>query len=266
MIPSHLYHYTECETLKLILESQTIRFTRLDSLNDPLEGIYDENSLVRNFVLSSSWTSEYRDELPMWRMYTDLKGVRFKMPIDLFSKSVMVLRKLSDTNFQLGSDLEKQYELSLNMIIPFASDSPVQNHFIDRVYGPTKVEYVPTENDLRKGVLTSEEGKEEALTVHLNIIGQRKIDFWAFEKEYRYRLFFNNGILIQAHRNVLNGLIDLNLSTKYIDIQFKKQSLEGIEILLGPKTDEKYKEQFNSLLNKIGVKSFSINRSKILIN
>lgn len=38
MIPKYLYHYTNVDSLLKILQSQTIRFTRLDLLNDPYEG------------------------------------------------------------------------------------------------------------------------------------------------------------------------------------------------------------------------------------
>ena len=35
--PSFLYHYTGLETLALILLNRTIRFTRLDKVDDPQE-------------------------------------------------------------------------------------------------------------------------------------------------------------------------------------------------------------------------------------
>ena len=266
MIPSHLYHYTSFETLKLILQNQTFRFSRLDEMNDPLEGYYDKDSDYRNLVFSSSWTAEHRDELPMWKIYTDLKGVRIKLPIDLFSTTNMEVRKLSDTNFQIASKLKSKYPIELDVNLPFADDSPMKGSYIDTVYGPTKVEYYESQNNLKSGIIATDSKNKTRLNVNLNIIGQRKIDSWSFEKEYRYRLFFNNAIKLNAHKDLIEGKVFPQINTKYLDIKFKKESLENIEIILGPKTDEKNITQLTILFKKMGVTSFEINKSKIRIN
>ncbi len=85
MIPAFLYHYTSVETLLLILKNKTIRFSRLDCLNDPLEGTHLKFKYLNENIYASSWTSEANESLPMWKIYSNLKGVRIKMPIDLFS-------------------------------------------------------------------------------------------------------------------------------------------------------------------------------------
>lgn len=38
MILKYLYHYTSTDTLKKIISGKTIKFSRLDTMNDPLEG------------------------------------------------------------------------------------------------------------------------------------------------------------------------------------------------------------------------------------
>lgn len=265
MIPSHLYHYTSLKSLKLILQNQTFRFSRLDIMNDPLEGYYGENSDYRNYVFSSSWTAEHRDEMPMWKIYTDLKGVRIKLPIDLFSISKLEVKKISDSNFQLASKLERKYQIKLDSNLPFADNSPIKESSIDIVYGPTKVEYHESLDNLKSGIVI-ENKTNNFLDVNLNIIGQRKIDTWSFEKEFRFRLFLNNAILISAQEYLINNKVGPRIQTTFLDIDYKKESLENMEILFGPKTDEKYMGEIKNILKNLGIKSFKLDKSKIKIS
>ena len=48
MIPKYLYHYTKIDTMKKIIDSHKIRFTRLDLLNDPCEGIVQFTDVTRH--------------------------------------------------------------------------------------------------------------------------------------------------------------------------------------------------------------------------
>ena len=113
MIPAFLYHYTSVETLKLILQNEKIRFKRIDLLNDPLEGNLQNFKNFRKFVFSSSWTAEKRDAIPMWKMYSDLKGVRIRMPIDLFCEKEELRLKKIKNSYILISDLNKDLFLIL---------------------------------------------------------------------------------------------------------------------------------------------------------
>ena len=71
MIPSYLYHYTSVKALLDILRTNTIRFTRLDRLKDPLEGFSEVFSSEKKFVFSSSWFAQSTEALPMWKMYNN---------------------------------------------------------------------------------------------------------------------------------------------------------------------------------------------------
>ena len=103
MIPNYLYHYTSVKTFLLILNSGKIRFKRLDKVNDPIEGNIPEFPELGRYVFTSSWTAQKRDEIPMWKMYCKLKGVRFRMPIDLFNHSdEMTISRISSIAFLTG--------------------------------------------------------------------------------------------------------------------------------------------------------------------
>jgi hypothetical protein len=82
--PNRLFHYTSLETLALILAAKKLKFTLLSELNDPLEGKTPDFQQAERMIYSSSWTANSSDTLPMWKMYSDLCGVRISLPPDMF--------------------------------------------------------------------------------------------------------------------------------------------------------------------------------------
>lgn len=84
-LPKFLYHYTSLETVALILKNMTLRFNRLDKVNDLNEASSYNLPYANTLVFSSSWTEHSEESIPMWRMYTrDMEGVRIKLPINMF--------------------------------------------------------------------------------------------------------------------------------------------------------------------------------------
>ena len=97
--PSFLYHYTSLETLALILRNRTIRFTRLDKVDDPQEQRSADSQNLGKMKLVSCWTSADEESIPMWREYAGAEcGVRIQMkshPFKLYSVSTESLSELS---------------------------------------------------------------------------------------------------------------------------------------------------------------------------
>lgn len=89
MLPKYLYHYTSIETLKKIIETRTIKFTRLDKLNDPKEGIiaFDKEQIeFQKRVVYCSCFSTEENNISMWYIYTKMKGARIKFKSNLFGE------------------------------------------------------------------------------------------------------------------------------------------------------------------------------------
>jgi hypothetical protein len=80
-----IYHYTNIRTLSLILKYKTLRFNRLDHVDDVSEAkIYGEYDFAKN-IFVSCWTDCETESIPQWHMYTDqMAGVRISLPKDLF--------------------------------------------------------------------------------------------------------------------------------------------------------------------------------------
>lgn len=83
----YLYHYTNVDTLKMIMENGTFRFNSLQNVDD-LEEMETENfGKLGRFCYASCWTDEPKESIPMWKEYTSpKKGLRIKLPVDIFEE------------------------------------------------------------------------------------------------------------------------------------------------------------------------------------
>ena len=98
-IPQYLYHYTSVETLALILQNRTIRFNSLDRMDDLQEKETKDIKNIGQFIYVSAWTSEEKESIPMWNMYSSLDaGVRIRLrtnPFFTYENTVQELQRVS---------------------------------------------------------------------------------------------------------------------------------------------------------------------------
>lgn len=244
MIPKYLYQYTQLDSLFKILENKTIRFTRLDLLNDPKEVdvVFNDESLDSTMVKESIYTSCFSDNanenVAMWHMYSNMKGVRIKIQSNIFG------------NF---SGLEETLEGYMPTIkideIKFGDKSK-----IGELYGPTKVTYVNDYFETSKGAvgITKTIGKNEMefdmLDINIHGLGTKKNNSWSYEKEWRYLLY----PFIELHGNI--DLFRKSMSyfaynpdyPKYIDIGIKSDILE---IMTAPEMSSEDKSKLHDFLD-----------------
>jgi hypothetical protein len=60
-----LYHYTNIETLALIMKNRTIRFNSLCNLDDLQEQTTQDNQNFGRFIFVSCWTDVKKESIPM---------------------------------------------------------------------------------------------------------------------------------------------------------------------------------------------------------
>jgi len=84
-LPRFLYHYTSIETLEKILSTRKLRFNRLDRVNDGDDGSTRDLPKSASTQFVSCWTSQTEESVPLWSMYTDFRGVRIGLPVDMFA-------------------------------------------------------------------------------------------------------------------------------------------------------------------------------------
>lgn len=227
MIPKYLYHYTSIESLEKILQSRTFKFTRLDLLNDPLEGLLNiDNGLQvrepRKLVYCSSWTSNETESISMWGLYKDFKGVRLKCASNLFALDEKINLKEIQSGF-----------------MPFCNIKPIQYQIkgvngtssIKQVYGPFKVKYVDEYSKLYTDVVKNEVASaNDFISIEISELGNQKMNDWAYEEEWRFKV--SAYLQIVSSRNIWKNIKgDLATFSEQVFIPFQKNP---VEIMVGP--------------------------------
>lgn len=220
-----LYHYTSIETLALILKNKTMRFSRLDCVDDPDEYSFSRDGITpAHYCFVSCWTKNSRENLPQWYMYgNSTHGIRIELDSDMF-------------------------EVSGNIIVP--------SFFDDEFMRKNRLMVMPLLND---GFLRDIIYKDNAFeSVFLNIGSQKAIDFkkigiykntdWAFQQECRF-MFYTIPLLPNGKVNIQNALQNnIAPSVTQIDLPIKEEVLQNMSIMLGPQVSEAEKTIVQSLM------------------
>lgn len=182
----YLYHYTNIETLALILQNHTLRFNSLDKMDDLQEQETADLKNAGQFCYISAWTDDVDESIPMWNMYTSINsGVRIKLkkhPFKLHENKAEELRQVINapvTDNTNGTPLKS--------LIPFAD--MFRRKFISAGATPEnilhKVEY-STDPDKLYPNLVNYNGNE--FSIALGMFGKYKNTHWSFQNEWRYIL------------------------------------------------------------------------------
>lgn len=265
-IPQYLYHYTNVDSLALILKNKTIRFNSLDKMDDLQEQMSNDKQNFGKFVFVSSWTDDKTESIPMWRMYTPKqRGVRIKLPADPFVSYALSLGELAQiTNSICSGDP--------NAIAPFKTIVSGTDLF-NRVFTLlnfrnndqlTKVVYTDNEALLKPTLLKIVDGK---LLISVGEIGIHKNKYWDFQKEWRYRLMFLPiGALdvINEHMkgwdeelkklqiNTLTGQASLPFNS--FDLTIRDECFDNMSIMLSPDISESSKTFVELLVKEFNPK------------
>lgn len=165
-----IYHYTSIENLALILKHKTIRFSRLDQVDDVEEATYGSgpyNTLLGQYAFVSCWTKEKKENLALWNMYTKYKGIRIGLDEDMF------------ITYPINPNIKSFF----NSYIKFEND-----YFISSINNEAKlidVNYVTSPEDYIKDIVKEE---NDMLGIRTENIGIYKRKEWDCQKESRFRL------------------------------------------------------------------------------
>lgn len=161
---TRLFHYTSINTLALILKSKSIRFGRLDLVNDPTEGQVSDFHSQAPYIFISCWTDNEEENFALWNMYTqNMRGVRIEIKLPIFE------------SFKIGYD--DNYLFSENDYL----NEEMGYFMLGGLNEPQKIEYTDDENLLKPSIRNS-------VGLHIAGVGKHKRSIWTIEQEYRYRL------------------------------------------------------------------------------
>lgn len=225
-----LFHYTTIQTLALILENKTMRFTRLDQLDDFYEmGIYKSEYTKNTFVSCWSERKDGAESIPQWSLYGGNK------------KGVII--GLNQSFIDFPSPIEHK---EINGINYYALENPITSNCA------FPMEYHEFEK-LKELAETKEVINEYGGVEIYGQLGNYKSKLWEFQKEYRYSISvvrwdsenFKQGIPMQ--QQIIPDI-------PYWDLSLKKGFENDIEVVLGPLCDESHKIIVEALLHKYRIK------------
>ena len=230
--PDYLFHYTNIETLSLILANRTFRLTSLNQLDDLQEKETGDTPNFGQFCYVSSWTDDETESIPMWNMYSSLEsGIRIKLranPFKLYKNS--------------PNDISK---IKLLSIIDSSTEAFQQSYIPLRRMLEQQFSCYP--NLILK--------HDNQILMMPDQLGLYKNKYWSFQKEWRYKLMcFPIGpdnsmeqLNIMASLMV-NGIVKQPFS--YYDLKLDDDAFSHMEITLSPKISPGYRLIVNSLIEK----------------
>lgn len=235
-------HYTSVDTLELILKNSTIRFNRLDRVDDLLEV---KHEIAPDFGANwfvSCWTKDENESIPMWESYgKGHTGVRITL-VDF----PFIEHRISGNRGKNGWGVDIPTEI----IAPFSFDEVFRDGFIvipdatdDNLGGA--VTYV--DNPQRFYPNFVETDKDKMTVYKSGQLARLKDKSWDFQNEYRFLLTCRPG----PPRNDLTVDYDSDLAdfyskkgvkgvpnVQYIDVRLSPLALSSMVITLGLNTSE----------------------------
>ncbi len=256
-----IHHYTSINTFSMILKHRTIRFNRLDRVDDVSESkSYGEYELGK-FLFVSCWTDSNIESIPLWHMYTDqMRGVRISLESDW-----MYYRPLSpDPKYKFIQEGVLYAPFSFERF--FNDDYLILPNFFERDTVLKKVKYVDDPSIYLKNVVdikVQPDGRTELKMKKVNDFATYKQNIWSFQEEVRFILFilptipippggFNDVQYLKALPNhIMSAIVNgTGPNLEYFDIDIDSKILDKIVVTLGPLCDEGDETIVDSLLNE----------------
>jgi len=174
-IPELLYHYTSVETFLKILKRRRVLFDRLDLVLDLTEGRSSDLGRLGLYQFVSCWTECADESLRLWAFYpSGMSGVRIGLPSDMLETHEQVSHRFRGLHIEPG----------LRHVLPL--DDRIRDDFLvaplPREF-PHQMIYTDDEELLTPKVA------EQPDTIEFGKLGVHKASDWAFEQEWRFRLF-----------------------------------------------------------------------------
>ena len=240
-----IYHYTTIEALAMIMSSRSIKFNRLDKVDDMEERAEPSNVRLWQYVFVSCWTEAAEESIPLWRMYSgNAHGVRIGMDIDMFEDNLIggnnVPPEIPSEGFFIGKIPPEDIFRSDYFVLPLTlmsaeekGDSLFYCHvdYVDDVTEKTKDAYQFTMTD----------ANHADSTILFSEIGKYKNKRWSFQEESRFRLIIlpfnpllmNNPELVgNIAVSSFHNSIPVPITEYYLKL--KHGALDHIEITLHP--------------------------------
>lgn len=235
-----LFHYTNIETLALILKNRTIRFNPLNKMDDLEENLSADVYNAGMFTYVSCWTSSKKENIALWKQYTHHDtGVRIELPVYPFKE--YIARDLIDDQRIKNLFSEKPDTKTIIRLDKMLKS----NYFTQIVTGHNilfKMNYTDNEDDIIPKIVHIDV-KKNVLSSNFSKIGKYKREAWKYQEEWRYMIQFYPGNLLTIYKddglmlrnafiNVLAGKEKQPFS--YYDLEIDDKAYKSMKIVLSP--------------------------------
>lgn len=263
-------HFTSIENLNLILKNKTIRFNRLDLIDDISETKILELESAGKLVYVSCWTedtNDTNDNIALWSMYANnMHGVKIILPFYPFiitqnEREYYIDDVPEEENCKLkGYEIRKKDKFEFNPYIFSLSESKFFSFFDKIRY------YDDFYKEKEKIIREFEQGSEVFAYYSLEAVGRSKHIDWKFLNEYRYFLLYSeqnmtSGILEGTGADTLRDKFDDLVTNKCIDIPIHEEALKRMKVIIGPKCNESEVDFIHYIVDKYN-KDITIKKSK----
>lgn len=181
-----IHHYTNLETLAMILSTRMLKFNRLDCVDDLDEGsIQSDGVKLGQYVFVSCWTENAEESIPLWNMYAGGEnGVRISIDSDMFQDYLITDLNLPNGLKSSGALISKipqeEFLQSKYFVFPFF---PTDTDMFYR-----KIEYVDDIASATNSIVqrTMIDATHANVNVAFSKVGKYKHKRWAFQEETRF--------------------------------------------------------------------------------
>ena len=243
--PKSLYHYSSIESMALMLKNNSLRFTRLDTLNGVDESYAHNLPFANTAVFTSNWTSHSEESIPLWKMYTqNMEGVRIELPVNMF-----IHRELPEVSAKGGFITPQKEAISIGrkgINLSYGST---------KLQGPNKIHYSDEERFMHLGVLDK---SDEKIAFNLYDLGLFKKKCWEFEQEWRFKIFAfppEFELTDDPYFSALANPEKYPIEVSYVDFPLEPGIFNEAEFTLGPNATEAQYLILESLIEKYAPKA-----------
>lgn len=238
-LPKRLCHFTSADSLEKILSTRTMRFSRLDRVNDPEEATAEDLPEAASSVFVSCWTGPDLESIPMWAMYGDqLRGVRLSLPSNMFRG-----RKKPAVLEEGGAVSSVDDWVTIERPLPAAG---VKTRMI---IGPNKVVYSDDPGYRRPRMIQRRGGRGHVFPYDLGMV---KGTDWAYEDEWRFKIALMSSGMAFPDDDYFNAItLDLKtypVTTEVLFVALDPSALDELDVMVGPRADQAAVDRVMALL------------------
>ena len=254
-LPSVLYQYTSVQSLERIVATRKLRFSRLDTVNDPEEATASDLPLASTSVFVSCWSAKPAEQIPMWAMYgQNFGGVRIRLPANMFTG------RNNPSIFEKGGALIR-FDGSYSIDRKFPAMTTVGRAII----GPNKVYYSDDPTFRNRSLIYRHAGTASFYPYDLGMV---KGTSWSHEEEWRFKigaLDFEAQFPDDAYFNqVTLDLAAFPVEPTALFIPLDPAVLDELEVTLGWKADDAAVREVEQILAEHAPKA-TLKRSQVRI-